>query len=185
MKLSALATLVLCVSCAAKKPAAPVAPQPPPSPSPAGTATYSFVFDPANPALGLAEDVKFNRPLPRETLKLPDYPGDALAAGDGPHRELVRIIIDRQGHVTEVGDSPLGTSDGGLHAASFRAAVDSAVRTWSFAPGALLHVEPGNDLDGDGKPDYTVAKSIDIVPVYYDVRFTFQIVDGKGVVTKE
>jgi hypothetical protein len=38
---------------------------------------------------------------------------------------------------------------------------------------------------GDGKPDETVATSIDPVPVYSDVRFLFEIVDGKGVVTKQ
>ena len=125
---------------------------------------YSFVFDPSNPALGLPEDVKFNRPAPRE---------------------LVRIVIDTHGNVSEVSDSPLGTSDDGPHAAEFRAAVDAAVRTWRFTPGALLKVEPGHDLDGDGKSDYTVATAIDVVPVYYDVRFTFEVVEGKGVVKRE
>jgi hypothetical protein len=177
------ATLLVLVSCAAKKSAAPIAPPTPIAVE--GSSKYSFLFDPANPALGLPEDVKFMRPVPRGVLALPIYPPDALAVGDGPHRELVRIVIDDHGSVTKVGDSPLGASDGGPHAAAFRSAVEAAVRTWTFGPGALLTLAPGHDLDGDGKPDYTVATSTEIVSVYYDVKFMFEIVEGKGVVRKE
>ena len=179
--------LFILAGCAKKPPApTPAALPQPPAPSAAeGKTSYKFVFDPSNPVLGLPEDIQFHRPAPRDVRALPVYPPDALAAGDGPHRELVRIVIDKQGRVAEVGDSPLGVSDGGPHAAGFRAAVDAAVRAWVFAPGALVKVEPGHDLDGDGKPDYKVATSIDPVPVYYDVRFLFEIVDGRGIVTKQ
>ena len=132
--------------------------------------------------MGLPEDVQFSRPRPTETTTLPNYPGRALAAHDGPHREIVRIVIDTHGIVSQVGDSPLGQSDGGRFAADYRRAVDDAVRTWRYQAGALLHVVPGHDLDGDGKPDYKVVTSWDVVAVYYDIRFTFEIVDGKGVV---
>lgn len=182
--LSSVAALLI-VGCAAKKPAAPITPSQAPQPSPEGKAVYSFLFDPANPALGLPQDVKFDRPKPMEKLKLPLYPTDALAAGDGPHLEVVRIIIDDHGHVSKVEDSPLGTSDVGPHATDFRKAIDEAVRSWRFTPGVLRKVEPGHDLDGDGKPDYTVSTSWDLVSVYYDVKFTFEIVQGKGVVRKE
>jgi hypothetical protein len=165
----------------------PTPPQtpPPPPPSRTGVATYAFVFDPSHPAATLAEDVRFLRPVPRGELAPPAYPDDALRAGDGPHRELVRIVIDDNGTVADVGDSPLGASDGGRHAASFRAAVDGAVRRWRFQPGLLRKVGPGNDLDGDGKPDYVVTTAQEPVPVYYDVGFTFAIVEGKGIVTRE
>jgi hypothetical protein len=87
--------------------------------------------------------------------------------------------------VVNVVDSPLGSSDGGPHASDFRKAVVDAVHAWQFTPGVLRRVEPGHDLDGDGKPDYNVTTSYDLVPVYYDVKFTFEIVQGKGVVRKE
>jgi hypothetical protein len=175
--ISALA--VALAGCAAKKPVAPITPPPP---SPEGKSSYSFIFDPANPALGLPEDVQFDRPKPVDTATLPVYPERALAAHDAPHRESVRIVIDTHGNVDHVLDSPMERSDGGPFAADYRRAVDDALRTWRYLPGALQHVAPGHDLDGDGKPDYKVMTSSDPVAVYYDIRFTFEIVDGKGVV---
>ena len=91
-------------------------------------------------------------------------------------------MIDTHGTVSQVGDSPMGQSDGGPFAEDYRRAVDDAVRTWRYQPGVLQHVVPGHDLDADGKPDYKVVTSWDVVAVYYDIRFTFEIVDGKGVV---
>jgi hypothetical protein len=177
------ASAILAAACTAKQPPAPT-PKPQP-PAREGSSKYSFIFDPANPALNLPEDVKFMRPSARGSLAFPVYPADALGAGDGPHCEIVRIVIDDHGSVTKVDDSPLGASDGGPYATEFRTSVEQAVRTWQFLPGALQKVAPGNDLDGDGKPDYTVTTSTEIVSVYYDVKFTFEIVDGKGVVRKE
>jgi hypothetical protein len=166
--------------CAAKKPVPQAAP-PPPLP-PEGKSSYSFIFDPANPALGLPEDVQFIRPMARETTTLPIYPESALAAHDARHREVVRIVIDDHGSVSRVEDSPMESSDGGPYAADYRHAVDVAVRTWRFEPGRFQHVVNGPDKDADGKPDYKVMKSGEVVAVYYDIRFTFEIVDGKGVV---
>ncbi len=177
--MKALVVALLVTGCAHKKPVATTAPAPA---SPEGKTTFSYIFDPSNPALGLPEDVQFSRPRPTESTTLPKYPERALAAHDGLHREIVRIVIDTHGIVSEVGDSPMGQSDGGPFAADYRRAVDDAVRTWRYQPGVLQHVVPGNDLDGDAKPDYKVVTSQDLVAVYYDIRFTFEIVDGKGVV---
>lgn len=171
---------LLATGCAAKK--AVSALPPPAAPLPEGKAKYSYIFDPGNPVLGLPEDVQFRRPFPQDTKTLPKYPENALAALDGPHREVVRFIIDTHGNVDKVVDSPMEASDGGRFATDYRRAVEEALRTWRYMPGELQHVKPGEDKDGDGKPDYNVMTSSEIVPVYYDVRFTFEIVEGKGVV---
>jgi hypothetical protein len=173
------AAVAAAIGCASKKPAATPGP---PAPLPEGKSRYSFIFDPGNPALGLPEDVQFRRPLPKETKTLPKYPENALVAHDGPHREVVRFVIDTHGNVDQVVDSPMESSDGGPFALDYRHAVEQALRSWRFDPGVFQHVKPGEDKDGDGKPDYKVMTSWDLVPVYYDVRFTFEIVDGKGVV---
>jgi len=181
--LSIAGLIVVLAACAPRKPPAPP-PSPPAPPPPTGKTSYQWVFDPASPANALPADVKFFRPIPVDQRTLPEYPAEALAAHDGPHREVVRIIVDRAGLVSKVGDSPLGASDRGEHAAAFRTAVDAAVHQWRFKPGVLYKTVPGNDVDGDGKPDYDVTTSTEIVPVYYDVKFTFEIVDGRGVVTR-
>ena len=174
-----LAVAAALAGCVPKTPTSTLAP---PLPLPEGKSSYSYIFDPANPALGLPEDVQFVRPLAIETKTLPRYPASALAARDGLHREVVRIVIDAKGNVGEVVDSPMEPSDGGPFAGDYRRAVDAAVRTWRFQPGEFRHIKPGGDKDGDGKPDYKIMTSADKVAVYYDIRFTFEIVDGKGVV---
>jgi hypothetical protein len=172
-------TLTFFVSgCAAKRPMPTTTPA---APSPEGKTSYSFIFDRANPALHLQADEQFVRPLPVDTKTLPIYPERALAAQDGTHREVVRIVIDVHGNVDRVLDSPVGTSDGGPFAEDYRRAVEAAVRAWRFQPGVFRHFTGGPDKDGDGKPDYKIMTSSDPVAVYYDLRFTFEIVAGRGV----
>ena len=170
---------LLSIGCVPKKPIAPIGPPPP---SPEGKTRFNYIFDPGNPALGLPEDVQFRRPMPKEAKTLPRYPENALAARDSPHREVVRFIIDTHGLVERIVDSPMEPSDGGPFAADYRRAVEEALRTWRFEPGVFQHVKNGDDKDGDGKADYKIMTSWERVPVYYDVRFTFEILDGKGVV---
>ncbi len=116
---------------------------------------------------------------------LPEYPLRALEGGAGASSVFVRIVIDEKGKVAEVLDSAKGTSTPGPYATEFRSAVEEAVRGWSFQPGVIWRFRDGNDLDGDGKPDYRVTEGREFVSVYYDLRFDFEIVDGKGVVTRE
>lgn len=174
--------IALAAGCAAKRPPEP-APAPPPSPADVGASKATYIFDPANPALHLDADVKFTRPFPDAKNALPPYPERPLREHAGTHREVVRIVIDTKGDVTQVMDSPVERSDGGPYAADFRSAVETAVRTWRYSSGIMMKVAPGKDLDGDGKVDYTVTTSTERVAVYYDVRFTFEIVNGAGVVT--
>jgi hypothetical protein len=148
-----------------------------------GASKASYIFDPANPALHLDADVQFDRPLPDRTNALPVYPERALREHAGTHREVVRIVIDTAGRVSQVLDSPLESSEDGPYASDFRQSVESVVRAWRFQPGYLRKVAPGNDLDGDGAADYKVTTSFEPVAVYYDVRFTFEIVGGRGLVT--
>jgi hypothetical protein len=137
-----VALLLASAGCAPKKPAATLATS---VPLPEGKSRYSYIFDPGNPALGLPEDVQFRRPLPKETKTLPTYPENALAAHDGPHREVVRFVIDTHGNVDRIVDSPMESSDGGPFAADYRRAVEEALRSWRFEPGIFQHVKPGED----------------------------------------
>ena len=93
---------------------------------------------------------------------------------------VVRIVIDTEGRVSSVADSQLAPSTAGVFAADFREAVETAVRRWRFLPGHIDQLENGDDVDDDGKADYVRIVQRDLVPVFYDVRFDFEIVDGRG-----
>ena len=178
----AIASLLFGVHCA-KAPAPATTPAVASDPI-RGSATYSFLFDPSGGSLSLGDDEQFVRPSPIGTLSPPEYPERPLAASAGAATIAVRIVIGPEGNVVQVGDSPMLASTPGLWAAEFRGAVERAVRAWRFTPGEIRKTKPGNDLDGDGKADYKVMIDSDTVPVYYDVRFDFEIVDGKGTVRR-
>ncbi len=66
---------------------------------------------------------------------------------------------------------------------AFRQSVERALRRWQFEPGYFTKRGASIDADGDGTPDATMIDSWTRVPVYYDIRFDFRIVDGAGQVT--
>jgi hypothetical protein len=53
---------------------------------------------------------------------------------------------------------------------------------WRFMPAEFTRLAPGDDYDKDGKPDFRRIVARKEIPVYIDVRFEFEIVDGKGMV---
>lgn len=160
----------------------------PPAPRPAGAAAeqpanlakieVQFIPDPARIAPQLNEDQDFMSPHPIVT-HLPQYPAGHMDAA-GPVVVVLRFIVGENGAVRDVGDSPL--RDTGLPAAApdFRQAAVDAVLGWLFVPAAIRTVKPGADLDHDSKPDYTVLVDSERIPVYLDVRFTFEIIEGEG-----
>jgi hypothetical protein len=145
-----------------------------------GVSTAHFVADPANPAQGLPKNVELRAPMPLATLPLPKYPPIALAAGVPPVTVGLRFVVGVDGNVTGVEQSPLVPSTEGPFSGEFRAAAEEAVRAWRFNGAYLITEEDGPDSDGDGKPDYKRATSLDVIPVYLDVRIEFAIVNGKG-----
>jgi TonB family protein len=147
-----------------------------------GKVGYRFLFEPATRVEATEGDrTEFHNPAPLDKLALPAYPADALASG-ATGTVVVRIVIDDEGRVIAVGDSPKEASSAGPFAAALRDAVDRTVRGWPFSPGRVEVVEDGKDLDGDGKPDYSRIVKQEYVKVFYDVRFDFTIENGKGAV---
>lgn len=172
---------IVVAACASAKPVAPPpapsAPPPAPArPAPEGRVGVSVVADaPSSPPEDTGTD--FRPPVARGTLALPVYPVDALAAG-ATGQFVVRVLIDTEGKVSRIEDSPREPASTGPFAAAFRASVDAAVRTWSFIPGEIQYLRPGKDLDGNGEVDYQIVDSSAATPFQYDFRFEFSIVDG-------
>ena len=177
-----------CAACASVRDPAPLpqAEAPAPGEPAQGKVEVRFVPDPARIAPALRDDQDFLPPSPIVT-HLPKYPAGHERAG-GPVIVTLRFVVGETGAVRDVRDSPLGDSApaAGEEAASgtadpaFRAAAIDAVEGWLFVPAAIRTIQPGADLDHDSQPDYTVLVDSERVPVYLDVRFTFEVVAGKG-----
>lgn len=113
--------------------------------------------------------------------RLPDYPAYALKAGCRDGAVPVRVFVGPDGNVAaqrDVPDRPLPTDP--CHMA-FRAAVQATVAGWKFAPAFRQRAEPGPDVDGDGRPDFSRWQQTPVT-IYLDLEFSFAVVEGKGVV---
>ena len=181
----ALALLAWSTACAtAGKQAAASAAEAAEEKSSRATVGVQFLPDPARIAPDLHEGQDFVPPSPIVT-HLPGYPPGHEDAS-APVVVVLRFVVGKDGAVRDVRDSPLrdpgdaaGTGRPGADPA-FRAAAVDAVLGWLFVPAEIRTVKPGADLDNDSKPDYTVLVHSERVPVYLDVRFTFEMVEGEG-----
>ena len=131
------------------------------------------------PIIDLSEGQELQPPTPNGELALPSYPQRALRARAGA-AVVLRFVINVQGEVVQVLDSPIATPLRGRYAEDFRVAAEKAIRTWRFKPAELQWLAKGKDLNGDGKPDFLIVLKSEPVQVYTDVRLDFSIVKGKG-----
>lgn len=162
----------------------PVAAAQPPAPDPGrGQSSFEFLIDPPARNAEHPKNQQFMPPRPIGEMASPVYPERALASGYGSVSLTVRVNIGSEGQVTGISNIPGKPQPAGPYASDFREVVESAVRSWKFYPAELNQFDDGNDIDGDGKPDYQRLVSSEKMPVYFDVRFDFEIVQGKGQVT--
>ena len=151
---------------------------------PAGEVAYEVLPDPAAPHPDLPEGYQIAPPRLRAgSGRLPEYPPRALTARYGDAVSLVRIVVSSEGAVSSMQSSPLGASTGGPFAPEFEAAVREAVASWQFVPATVSRLDPGPDEDGDGVPDFRYRVESETIPYYIDLRFRFEIIDGKGEVS--
>jgi outer membrane biosynthesis protein TonB len=87
----------------------------------------------------------------------------------------VRITVDANGRVSDVGTSLAAMSTPSPFTAEFRAAVEAAIAQWRFRPGEVRHLETVHDADGD----YQRMTSRENIAGTFDVEFTF---NASGVV---
>ncbi len=158
---------------------APVVSAPRPVPE-RGKVALQIIADPNAHPPKLADRQEFVAPHIMGEPLLPVYPPEALEGHAAPATVVLRITIDTHGRVSHIEDSPVLASTAGPFAEEFRWAAIRAMRRWRFTPGYFDQVEDGEDLDGDGKPDFTRSVQIDYVDVFYDLRFDFEIVRGEG-----
>jgi outer membrane biosynthesis protein TonB len=178
-RLPTLLVLVSSIGCAT---AAPPKTNQQPTPPRAGQVSYRLIEDPAGRPL--ENDVEGR---PQELVPAtanhqnapPAYPQEALGQGCSDTWVVVRLMIDVQGDVGEIRDSPFGESTPSPCLQLFRTATETAVRSWRFAPAfRQTLVQPATD-GPFGQPKWEGQA----IPWYADFAFKFQIVEGKGVVT--
>jgi hypothetical protein len=92
----------------------------------------------------------------------------------------VRIIVYEDGAIRGVLDSPLDQPTNGENWEVFRAAVEQTVWSWRYTPATIRTFADGEDLNHDGKPDYPVMVEERPIRTYLDLRFTFEVVNGRG-----
>ena len=111
----------------------------------------------------------------------PVYPDELLSLDLPPQKIVVRIVLDERGHVTGVKPTDEASDADPRYRAAFEAAIRVAVDDWCFEP-AMLRTFVDSPDDGSGKPPYKMLKAEALVPTYFDIRFTFEVSDGKGLV---
>jgi hypothetical protein len=98
------------------------------------------------------------------------------------HVVVLRVTFDEQGDVADIGSSPIGDPTASAHLPHFDSAVRETVRTWRCRPARIRKFRPGPDSDGDGKPDYAILSGQRVLKTYFDISFSFELIDGVPVV---
>lgn len=176
---SAVVLLIACRSISTQSPSADVH-----AINRSGAVEASLLVDPAAPQPRLGTDEEFVSPYLRSDNVAPEYPHDLLPANPAVHVVAVRVVFDEEGRVLTIGDSPLATSTDSEHASKFLAAVREAVTTWRCAPAMIRKFRDGPDNDHDGEADYRIMVDELRLKAFFDLSFSFEVVDGKPVVTQ-
>jgi hypothetical protein len=149
-----------------------------------GAVSARLLPDPDAPAVQLGPDEELLPAVLMSNNHLPRYPEELLALDLRPHVVAVRVTFDDRGAVLSIADSPVRESTEGEHTRLFKEAVEQAVSEWRCLPAAIRKFRDGPDYDGDGLPDFRVMAGQRILKTFFDVSFTFAIVDRKPVVTR-
>jgi outer membrane biosynthesis protein TonB len=144
-----------------------------------GRVAFELLADPNLTAPAVSAQQVLMAPAPLDE-PLPEYPELALATEAAPVTLAVRIIIDETGMVREVLDSPLDERPMGDKGGMYRAAVEEAVRRWRYHPAIIRTLGDGEDLNHDGRIDHRATLDEKPVRSYLDLRFTFEVVSGRG-----
>lgn len=142
---------------------------------------YAAELRPTLPKLEGGQEYRAAYALPENPL--PVYPPQLLELGLPRQEVVVRVVIGSDGAVERFEDSPVLSRVDPRYSSDFDEAVRSAVREWRFEPAFIRTFGPGPDNDGDGKPDFLIMSGSEQLTSYHDLRFAFEVRDGRGVVS--
>jgi len=103
-------------------------------------------------------------------LVMPIYPPRALAAKVGLTVIGVRVTVNKEGRVTDVGPSLVAVSILTKFGAEFQEAVRAAVSRWRFSPAEMYHAELVTPPGGEPYRRIVDQENVD---ASFDLAFTF------------
>jgi hypothetical protein len=178
--LERLACLGAALSVSACRTAIPSHTPPERTPSLSGTGRYEAVPGPSEDASRQVSQRLFIPAEPDDANDPPAYPERLLRLHLPAQRIVVRIALDEHGKVTTVETNVAASEADSQYRPAFEDAIRIAVASWHFKA-ATERTFVNSPDDGSGKPAYKVLKSETAVPTWFDIRFIFEVADGKGV----
>jgi len=121
-----------------------------------------------------AHDTDYRAAVPMKNQPLPVYPTRALKAKAGAATVGVKVTVDAEGKVTDVGPSLLVFNTPGPYAEDFMAAVKQAVGQWRFHPAQIFYLER---VEAPGVSYNRVSRS-EKVEAQVDLAFSFTASGG-------
>lgn len=118
---------------------------------------------------------------PNSVNEAPVYPDTLLSLQLPPQRIVVRVFLDEHGQVTSVQTNVEASEADPQYRPAFEAAIRTAVEGWRFSA-AMERTFVNSPDDGSGEPAYKVLKAEVAVPTWFDLRFIFEVTEGRGVV---
>jgi hypothetical protein len=95
---------------------------------------------------------------------------------------VLRVTFDERGRASEIANSPVAASTDDDYRPAFEAAARKALKAWGCHPPRIRKFRPGPDGDGDGKPDFRILQAERLLQAFFDVSFTFEVINGVPVV---
>lgn len=114
---------------------------------------------------------------------MPSVPPALMAAAPVHATVAVRITVGANGRVLRVKPSPAASSHAGPWLDLLLDSIRQAAAQWKYRPARERTLSDGPDRDHDGRPDWQNVVSDRAIAVYFDARFTFEVVNGSSHVT--
>lgn len=113
---------------------------------------------------------------------VPLYPAELIAARLPPIAVTVRIVVNPEGRVAEV--EALAAEPALAEAPAFVEAIRTAAAQWRYRPYRVIRWRELPDQDGDGLADGEEMVANRALPFRFDMRYRFEVVEGKASVSQ-
>lgn len=151
------------------------------SPS-SGNVSAKLVPDPSSKQVELGPGEEYVKPELYRSNPRPEYPRDLIPLHLAPHVVGLRVTFDERGNAIEIVQSPVVESTASDYAPRFEAVAREALQAWRCHPAQIRKFRDGPDSDGDGKADYRILAASRRLKAFFDLSFSFEVVNGQPVV---